>query len=194
MNSPKMDGATDNRERGEWQSKYTDPVARRWIRIESVYLAILLIAAPSAMLVLWLGYPQYWLQLSDQKYRTLLLWGLAWIAGTFGGTLFDIKWLYRSVARQFWHLDRRPWRFFTPHISGGLAFIVIALISSGLVRVFDSHAIESPSLVIGVAFLAGYFADSTLAKLAEIADTLFGRSTEKQDVSEKKDASPGVPK
>lgn len=194
MNSPKMDDATDGRDRGEWQSKYTDPVARRWIRIESAYLAILFMAAPSAMLVLWLGYPQHWLQLSDQKYRTLVLWGLAWIAGTFGGTLFDIKWLYRSVARQFWHLDRRPWRFFTPHISGGLAFAVIALISSGLVRVFDSHAIESPSLVLGVAFLAGYFADSTLAKLAEIADTLFGRSTEKKDVSQTRGSSPGVPK
>ena len=194
MNWPKMDDATDGRERGEWQSKYTDPVARRWIRIESAYLAILLITAPSAMLVLWLGYPQHWLQLSDPKYQTLLLWGLAWIAGTFGGTLFDIKWLYRSVARQFWHMDRRPWRFFTPHISGGLAFIVIALISSGLVRVFDRLAFQSLSLVVGVAFLAGYFADSTLAKLSEIADTLFGRSTGKKEASDKKDASPGVSK
>lgn len=84
MNPPKMDDEADGRERGEWQSKYTDPVARRWIRIESAYLAILLIIAPSAMLALWLEYPQYWLQLSDQKYRTLFLWGLAWTAGTFG--------------------------------------------------------------------------------------------------------------
>lgn len=100
-----------------------------------------------------------------------------------GGTLFDIKWLYHSVARQIWHMDRRLWRFFTPHISGGLAFIVLTLISSGLLRVFDQHAIESPSLVLGMTFLVGYFSDSTVAKLAEIADTIFGttRSTKKQD-------------
>ncbi len=87
-------------------------------------------------------------------------------------------------------MDRRLWRFFTPHISGGLAFAVVALISSGLVRVFDPHAIESSALVLGVAFLVGYFSDSTAAKLAEIADTIFGanRSTQKKDVS------PGTPK
>lgn len=174
---------TDGRQPLEWQSKYTDPRVRRWILIETIYLISLLFAMPTMMLVLWLEYPQHWLELSDQKYRTLFLYGLAWIGGTLGGTLFDIKWLYHSVARQIWHMDRRLWRFFTPHISGGLAFIVLTLISSGLLRVFDQHAIESPSLVLGMTFLVGYFSDSTVAKLAEIADTIFGttRSTKKQD-------------
>jgi hypothetical protein len=176
---------TDGRKLLEWESKYTDPLARWWIRVEAAYLACLLFAAPIMVLVMWLGYPQRWFYLSDQKYRTLFTYGIAWIGGTFGGTLFDIKWLYHSIAKQVWHLDRRLWRFFTPHISGGLAFIVIALISSGLVRVFDRHAIESPPLVLGVAFLVGYFSDSTVAKLAEVADTLFGanRTTQKKDES-----------
>ena len=180
---------TDGRQPLEWQSKYTDPRVRRWILIETIYLVSLLFAMPTMMLVLWLEYPQHWLGLTDQKYRTLFLYGLAWIGGTLGGTLFDIKWLYHSVARQIWHMDRRLWRFFTPHISGGLAFIVITLISSGLLRVFDQHAIESPSLVLGMTFLVGYFSDSTVAKLAEIADTIFGttRSSKKQD--EQPDAS-----
>jgi hypothetical protein len=187
MNSPKTDFApadpTDGRQPLDWQSKYTDPSARLWIRIEATYVAFLLFLAPLLVLLLWLGPPQRWFQLSDQRYRTFFVYGLAWVGGTLGGTLFDIKWLYHSVAKQSWHLDRRLWRFFTPHISGGLAFVVVALISSGLVRVFDRHAIESPALVLGLAFLVGYFSDSTVAKLAEVADTLFGanRSEKKDD-------------
>lgn len=181
---------TDNRQLLEWQSRYPDPTPRLWIRIEAIYLASLLFLVPTAMLALWLEYPRNWVELSDQKYRTLFLYGLAWLGGTLGGTLFDIKWLYHSVARQIWHMDRRLWRLFTPHLSGGLSFVVLALISSGLVRVFDRHAIDSASLVVGLAFLVGYFSDSTVAKLAEIADTIFGPTRP----TNKKDASPSEPK
>lgn len=149
-------------------------MARRGIRLEAIYLAVLLFASPVAILLLWLEYPKHALHLSDEKYRPVLTYGLAWVSGMFGGTLFSIKWLYHAVAKQLWHLDRRLWRLFTPHISGGLAFAVIALISSGVLRVFDRSAINSPSLVVGMGFLVGYFSDSTAAKLAEVADTLFG--------------------
>lgn len=129
MNPPNTEFApanpTDNRELLEWQSRYPDPTPRLWIRIEAVYLASLLLLVPVAMLALWLEYPRNWLQLSDQKYRTLFLYGLAWLGGTFGGTLFDIKWLYHSVARQIWHMDRRLWRLFTPHLSGGLSLSLL---------------------------------------------------------------------
>ena len=64
----------------------------------------------------------------------------------------------------------------TPHISGGLAFVFIALISSGVLRIFDSQAMDSLSMVVGVSFLVGYFSDSAVAKLTEIADTIFGAS------------------
>jgi hypothetical protein len=85
-----------------------------------------------------------------------------------------IKWLYHSVARGSWHLDRRLWRIFTPHISGGLSFFVLALISSGALRIFDRKATESFALVVGLGFLVGYFSDSAIAKLTELAETLFG--------------------
>jgi hypothetical protein len=171
---------TDGREFLEWKSKYSEPAARRGIQIEAVYMAVLLILVPSGMFCLWLGYPKHWLRLSDESYRTVLRFGMAWLGGTLGGTLFDVKWLYHSVARQLWHLDRRLWRLFTPHISGGLAFAMVALIGSGLVRVFDSRAVDSLSSVVGIAFLVGYFSDSSIAKLTEVAETLFGTSRGKE--------------
>jgi hypothetical protein len=171
---------TDNRELGDWRSKYDDPEARRGICVEAIYLGLLLLLVPVAMLVLWLGYPKNWLHLTDEKYGVLLRYGMAWLAGVLGGTLYDAKWLYHTVARQLWHLDRRIWRLFTPHISGGLAFVVISLVASGLLRIFDSHAVESKAMVVGVGFLVGYFSDSAIAKLAEIAETLFGTSRSKE--------------
>jgi hypothetical protein len=171
---------TDNRQVGDWRSKYTDSEARRGIRVEAIYLGLLLLLVPFAMLLLWLGYPKNWLQLGDERYAILLRYGFAWLAGVLGGTLYDAKWLYHTVARQLWHLDRRIWRLFTPHISGALAFMVVALMASGLLKIFDSRAVESNAMVVSVGFLAGYFSDSAIAKLAEIAETLFGTSRSRE--------------
>jgi hypothetical protein len=170
----------DGRKLRAWRSTYKDPEAQKGIRVEAIYLAVLLFVVPIAIVFLWLEYPKQMLGLSDQKYGPLLKYGLAWLSGVLGGTLFDVKWLYHSVARQVWHLDRRLWRLFTPHISGGLAFAIVALISSGFIRIFDPQALESLSLVTGVAFLVGYFSDSAIAKLAEIAETIFGASRAKE--------------
>jgi hypothetical protein len=163
----------DGRKLGEWKSKYSVE-ARKEIKYEAIYLVVLLFGSPLMMLFLFLGFPKIWLGVDDVIYKSIVKYGLAWLGGTLGGTLFDLKWLYHSVARRIWHEDRRLWRLLTPHISGGLAFIVITLISSGLLRIFDNKAIESRALVVGIAFLVGYFSDSAVAKLAEIAETLFG--------------------
>jgi hypothetical protein len=165
---------TDNRDPYDWKSKYDDPKARKGMGVEAIYLGCLLFGMPLIMLACWLEYPKNLLHLSDQKYRPLLKYAFAWSSGTLGGVLFDIKWLYHSVARGSWHLDRRLWRIFTPHISGGLSFFVLALISSGALRIFDRKATESFALVVGLGFLVGYFSDSAIAKLTELAETLFG--------------------
>jgi hypothetical protein len=166
---------TDGRDLLDWKSLY--PIeARKEIFRESCYLALLLVLIPLLLFAFWLEYPKYLLRIPEAKYPAILKFGTAWLAGTLGGTLFDLKWLYHSVARRMWHMDRRLWRVFTPHISGGLSFAVVALISSGIVRIFDSKAVESLSLIVGISFLVGYFSDSAIAKLSELAETLFGAS------------------
>lgn len=164
---------TDGRRRWEWRSKYP-PAARKGIKQEAWYLATLLLILPIVMGGFWLEFPRAILAVPEAKYRTLLRFGFAWAAGTLGGVLFDLKWLYHSVARGLWHLDRRLWRIFTPHISGGLSFCMLALVSSGALRIFDRDATHSLSLVLGFGFLVGYFSDSAIAKLNDVADTLFG--------------------
>jgi hypothetical protein len=170
---------TDSRERLDWESKYP-PAARLSIRNEAIYLGTLLFSVPIVMLVLWLGWPQDWTGIQESRYRVILKFALAWEAGTLGGVIYDLKWLYHSVARQLWHLDRRLWRIFTPHISGGLAFSVLALVESNLLRVFDSTVTNRSVTVVGICFLIGYFSDSSIAKLSEVAETLFGTTRSKE--------------
>jgi hypothetical protein len=123
---------------------------------------------------LWLEYPKNWFGLSDQKYQCILKYGLSWVSGSLGGTLFDVKWMYHSVARKTWHSDRRLWRFFIPFISGNLAFVMVALISSPIFFIFDRKAVDSLPLVVGIGFMVGYFSDTALAKLKEVSLNLFG--------------------
>lgn len=175
---------TDDRAELDWQTRYADPAAQHEIRVEAIYLAVLLVAVPILMLVIWIGYPKALLRISAPVYEPVRKYGLAWLGGTLGGILFDLKWLYHSVARGFWNLDRRLWRFFTPHISGGLAFAVVALVASGGIRVFDSRATDSHALVVGTGFLVGYFSDSAIAKLNDIAETLFGTIRAKEKHTE----------
>lgn len=171
---------TDGRDRYDWKSKYSDPVPKREIFREAFYLGALLFGFPAVMVYFWLGYPNHKLQLTDQRYTTLVKYVLAWSSGSLGGVLFSLKWLYHSVARGRWHLDRRLWRIFTPHISGALASITLALVTSGWLRIFDREAANPPAAVVGLGFLVGYFSDSAIAKLAEIAENLFGTSRPKE--------------
>lgn len=189
---------TDSRKRYDWKSKY-DATANKEIRKEAIYLAALLFLSPLLMTIVWLEYPRHLLGISTPKYDQLIKYSFAWAAGTLGGVLFALKWLYHTVARGWWHLDRRLWRCFTPHISGGLSFFMLALISSGGIRIFDRNATKSLALVVGLGFLVGYFSDSAIAKLTEVAETLFGtvRAKEKHgpetDVTDKKDEIGGTP-
>jgi hypothetical protein len=171
---------TDGRKVLEWQSRYPKE-AKREINIEAWYLGILLWLAPALLILLKCEKPVWAWRLVDPPAQAAIAhFGMAWVGGMLGGTLFAMKWLYHVVARGLWNMDRRLWRIFSPLLSGGLAFGVFALISSGVLKIFDQHAAHSNAVTVGLSFLVGYFSDSAIAKLTEIADTLFGTSRSKE--------------
>lgn len=167
--------ADDSHARWDWKSKYGDD-ANAHIRAESWYLGILLISVPLLMVGLWLELPKHVWHIPDPKYPAIMRYGLAWLGGTLGGTLFDLKWLYHLVPRGYWHLDRRLWRIFIPHVSGALSFAIMAVVSSGFIHIFDRTLVNSNAFIVALAFLTGYFTDRSVGKLAELADSLFGRA------------------
>src|SRR5579875_3270597 len=85
---------TDNRKLLEWQSLYP-PEANAHIRVEAIYLGVLLAVTPVLMLLLLCQLPHaLWKGLGFGAGEAFTTYGLAWMAGTLGGTLYAIKWLY----------------------------------------------------------------------------------------------------
>lgn len=162
------DDPNDGRNAGSWETRY--PIkAQRTIIIEAIYLAIIFLSIPSIILLII-----FWKEcifFTDLVFRK---YAFAWLGGTFGGVLFAIKWLYHSVAKNIWNEDRRLWRLFTPHLSGGFSFAIIVLISSNLINVFDPASLNKLSTIFGIGFLSGYFSDFAIGKLSEVAKILFG--------------------
>jgi hypothetical protein len=160
---------------GDWQTRYHG--AQRWIFLEAGYLLVLLALGPVSIFLCWHGNAQDWLGVEQDKTETFAKVAYVWIGGLLGGTTFSMKWLYHSVARGRWHLDRRLWRLFTPHLSAALALAIVALLTSNLVGVFDQDTIRQPGALFAIAFLAGYFSDNTVAALARLADQYLGQTS-----------------
>lgn len=167
---------TDGRIKLDWIGKYSDPRAKKWILIEAIYLFILVIGLPLMGLLVFLRIPQDYISLSEMQCKIFEKYIYAWIGGAIGGTLFTIKWLYHSIAKEIWHLDRRLWRFFTPLLSGAFGLIMILIISSTIFNVFDRNSLYLPSVPLSVGFISGYFSDMAIAKLMGLAEALFGLS------------------
>lgn len=164
---------TDSRRPGEWRSRY-EPEAWKFIRREAAYLVVFMVTALAVMFLVWLRVPQRWLHLSARDTYVFSRYAFAGLSGAMGGVLFAMKWLYHTVAKQEWHLDRRPWRYLTPLISGGLAFFTVAIVQS--VSAFDPTVVSTNARSTAFGFLIGFFSDNALAKLAEVAETLLGRT------------------
>jgi len=167
---------TDGRAELDWKTRYP-PEALKEIRIEVAYLIILLFGLPTSMLIVLSGAPVRWFGLAQPDYDAVRPFILAWLGGSLGGTVFDVKWMYHMVAKNMWHLDRRLWRFLAPHLSGASSLGFVLLIASGLIKIFDSNVLVSTSAIVGLSILVGLFSDMATAKMAEVAKTMFGSPT-----------------
>lgn len=156
---------------------------------EAAYLFLLVIVDPLLIAVFWLGYPNHVLHLDPSRYNIFLTYVFAALSGSLGGVLFDLKWLYHTVAKGEWHDDRRPWRIFVPFISGGLAFAMMALISSQVFEVLNRSVVTSHQFAVGFSFLVGYFSDNAIAKLSKLAQSMFGLHPEEEDGGDSKTGS-----
>jgi len=170
---------TDDRSVGNWVSRY--PKEAKWsIRLDATYVAAVLVLTFSLTFLTWRGDTFQFLAgecitCSEADFRKFSYWILG---GLLGGTLYGLKWLYNVVARGYWNIDRRLWRLFSPWLSAGLALAVGALADSGVFGLTTKATAGSAFFSLG--FVAGYFADSALRKMKEIADTVFG-SPEKHE-------------
>lgn len=191
------DDYTDGKRRGEWESPYP-PKARKHIRLETAYLLILTIV--SLVGVFWVlkscgtiipGLPTENVPSTDDNrcIPFLVSFG-ALCSGILGGCCFGIKSMYHFVAKLQWHEDRRLWRILSPLVSGVVSLFMVFLVASGLLQIFDNRFIEHPIRVMAFSFLTGYFSDKALAKMAEVADTLFGGAKKNSD-DEKADKEKG---
>lgn len=176
---------TDGRGKGDWKTQYP-PEARKAIHWETAYLCLLFaIYVAAAFYVVHLALEAKQPQGAEivetaQRTATFLGFVAAWVGGSLGGCSFGIKWMYHCVAKHMWHEDRRLWRLLTPHLSGVVSLFMVFLISSNLLQMFDKDFAARPIGVMAFSFLVGYFSDRAVAKMAEVADTLFGAATGKK--------------
>ncbi len=166
----------DGRQPYQWRRKW-EAEALRPMRVEGAYLAAILFACPTLLFLFATEKLSGPLRLTPADANALSLYGGAWVGGTLGGCVFTIKWYYHSIARGKWHLDRRAWRFFTPLVSGALAFATASLFISGVLPVFDERITQSVGALVALSFVVGYFSDNTVAALAATADRVLGTKT-----------------
>ena len=169
-----IDGVnTDGRAQLDWRSKY-DADAVSQIRFDAAYIGLLLVVALTAIFLTWRGtaYTLMTTGCETCSHATFNKYSYFFLGGFLGGVLFAVKYLYKVVARQYWNMDRRLWRLFSPFLSGGLALVVGALIDSGVLGL--TIKVASGAAYFSYGFITGYFADRAIDKMQEVAETVFG--------------------
>lgn len=172
----------DGRHLGEWTSRYPAE-AWRIIWCELIYLVAVLLTCATALIFIGNALASHpgpnsstATVLGITVEREVLKWLAVALAGTIGGVAFDLKWLYHSVAKHIWNLDRRLWRLIVPFISGVVSVFLAFMIVSGIVPMLKGESFKSMHFCLGFGFLFGYFSDNVLAALKKFADGVFGRT------------------
>lgn len=170
----------DGHERWEWRTKYVDheneqhsnersSEAWKHIKREFGYLSILLLL-DFILLGLWyFGVltsfcAKYALiEINPENFRRL---SCCVLMGFMGGIVYDMKILYKAVAHGSWHMDRVIWRIATPWVSVAITIVVICLMKNEVLY-------KSGYTAAGIGFFAGYYSESAITKLYDIAKIIF---------------------
>lgn len=152
----------------DWRTKY-ECTAWWFIGVEALYLTILFFVSLFILFRLYTGNLYEWYHSVAQAAKSELIFQKEMYCALFGflgGTVYCIKILYKALAHGQWHIDRVLWRFFTPWVSLVLSIVIASFMSS---KVFGENYYSA----ILIGFFAGYFSESAIGKLYEIAHLLF---------------------
>lgn len=153
-NKPEPD-PTDGRSVGDWQSRY--PKAA-WVQIalELIYLLVLLGLSVAGLFAIGCALSEE--NLSKQPsaffgqtlHSDMLRWIAVGLSGCIGGVVFDLKWLYHSVATCIWNQDRILWRLLVPPVGGLVATFLAFVIFSNVVSLVRGESLRNVFLAWGL--------------------------------------------
>lgn len=176
----------DGREAGDWKSRYGRG-AWAQIFIEFILLFLYLVI-PSYFLFEAIIEPPDQLAKDGFVYSSVLniyvskenaKWLALALAGFIGGTVFDLKWLYHSVAKGIWNQDRCLWRIIVPFNSTMVSLFTGFLFASGSIPFLKNESFENIYTLLGFGFVFGYFSDNILAALQNLAKRTLGTLDDK---------------
>lgn len=170
-----MSGKTDERGQGEWKSRYTGTSARKWQIAEAIYIFVMVVLSFLGLLLNYSGRLQQCLCIPEDKCLYFSRIIMCALCGLLGGAIFDMKWFYKAVAHGFWNEDRIYWRVFTPIISLSFAFCLACVFKDNIIIYGDGFSAAT------LGFLAGYFSDEAVGKMAEVAKVLFNTNTKTEE-------------
>ena len=170
-----VSGKTDERQKGDWKSRYPDKKAKTKQFIEACYILVVVMIAFVLLLFNYNGVLENWLNILDCKRLYFSRIVTCTLCGLLGGAIFDMKWFYKSIAHGFWNEDRLYWRLFMPIISLSLAFCLACIFKDNIVVYGDGFSAAT------IGFLSGYFSDEAVGKMAEVAKVLFNTNGKQTD-------------
>ena len=176
-----MSGKTDERKQGDWKSRYSGTTAQKWQIVEAIYVLFMVVLSFVVLLLNYNGCIQKWLGISEDQQLFFSRIVTCSVCGLLGGSIFDMKWFYKSVAHGFWNEDRLYWRIFTPIISLSFAFCLACIFKDNIVVYGNGFSAAT------LGFLAGYFSDEAVGKMAEVAKILFNTNSKPEEKDNKSD-------
>jgi hypothetical protein len=156
----------------DWRTTYP-PEAWKRIRAEGIYLACVLSFAVVVTAIL--------LRVDLSKHQEVQKFLCCALGGIAGSWIFAMKWYVRAITKHIWHHDLIVWRVTAPFMGIFLSVSAYAVLQAGLIGItFEGNSSVDPRMyAYAVGFLVGLCSDVVMGKLTEVAETVFGKTTDR---------------